>query len=72
MLGSRLLKHFFKTVSMGLCKSGSPVSIVQDEWKLRGWFLRIKSIHVGLAWFLKQVDCKTQKMLLNNCLKFQN
>ena len=36
---------------MSLWKSESPVSIVQDDWKLCGWFVKVRSIRVGLAGF---------------------
>ena len=49
ILSSCLLKYVFKTVTVSLRKSESPVSITQDDWKLRDWFVRIRPIYVGLS-----------------------
>ena len=40
-----LKKYVFKTVAVRLWKSESLVSIVQDDWKLRGWFARKRLIN---------------------------
>ena len=48
MLGFCFLKCVFKTVALSLWKSESPVSVVQDGWKLCDWFMIIRSIHVAL------------------------
>ena len=42
------------TVSPILCNSDSPVSIALDRWKSRCSFVKIKSMHDGFSWFLKQ------------------
>ena len=49
ILGHCFLRYVFKTVTVILWKSDSPVSIVQDDWKLYGWFVKIRSIRVGLS-----------------------
>ena len=47
ILGSCFLKYAFETVTVNLWKSKSPGSIVQGDWKFRGWFVRARSIHRG-------------------------
>ena len=46
ILGSCFLKYVFKTVTVSPWQSESLVSTVQDDWKLRSWFVRIRSIMV--------------------------
>ena len=55
ILGSFFLKHTFNILTVKLWKSKRPVPIVQEDWKNRGWFVRMRSIHVDLSLFLKQV-----------------
>ena len=57
--GFRLGKHSLKTVTTNLWKSESPVFTVQVSWKLLEGLVRIRSIHLGLSEFLKQVFCLT-------------
>ena len=47
----------FGTVKLSLWKSNSKISVF---WKLREQFVSIRSMHVGLFGFLKQVLCLTR------------
>ena len=56
----------FSTVRVNLWKSKSPVSNVQEFWKLRGVFVKIKSTHERLVGVLQYVGLS--KKFLKLCI----
>ena len=47
--GSCFLKYVLNTVTVNLWKSESPVSILKEDWELRDWLVKMRSMHVGLS-----------------------
>ena len=49
IIGSCFLKYVVNTVTVNLWKSESPVSILKEDWELRDWLVKMRSMHVGLS-----------------------